>query len=390
MNPSRRNLLATIVVSGGAATIAPLLPGPGPDDARAAQSGSGPFDPWSALRRARPGDPTGLVAAAILAASPHNTQPWSFVVEEGLVTLRADPARDLGSFDPDRREMWIGLGCAVENVVRAGPGLGFEITPHLANDPGRPMPRIELACARRQPAPDGALALIGARRTNRAAYAAMPIAASILARLSGEGAEGRARIVLFPADSAAGRRFAAETVKATEWITRDAVMAEDSHRWFRGNLAEVTKHRDGLSIPTSGLSPALTFLGQLLPAPDTASEGRYWVDATRHTVAASPTFGMIKVADLYDRAQQVEAGRVWQRLHLEATAAGLAAQPLNQLPEVVDRQRQLGHAPSAPTIADGIAGGDGHVTFCFRLGHPLTNVPHSARRGLDDVVSRRG
>ena len=37
------------------------------------------------------------------------------------MALLADTARNLGSFDPYLRELHIGLGCAIENMVRARP-----------------------------------------------------------------------------------------------------------------------------------------------------------------------------------------------------------------------------------------------------------------------------
>jgi hypothetical protein len=36
-------------------------------------------------------------------------------------------------------------------------------------------------------------------------------------------------------------------------------------------------------------------------------------------------------------AQSIAAGRAWQRLHLAATAEGIAAQPLNQPVEMIRR-----------------------------------------------------
>src|SRR5262245_7069813 len=47
--------------------------------------------------------------AAILAASPHDTQPWLFAVSGDAITVYADRARHLGTFDPFRREMHLGL-----------------------------------------------------------------------------------------------------------------------------------------------------------------------------------------------------------------------------------------------------------------------------------------
>ena len=64
-------------------------------------------------------------AAVALAASPHNTQPWLFDVTDDAIDVYADRARHLGSFDPFRREMHLGLGCAIENLVRATRVFGF-------------------------------------------------------------------------------------------------------------------------------------------------------------------------------------------------------------------------------------------------------------------------
>ena len=108
---------ATVVVAGGLA-------------GRAWEQGSlgniygGPaFEPWRAWRSGRHRGSLAVVAAAILASNPHNSQPWLYRVGERRVELFADPARNLGTIDPFRREMHLGLGCAVENMALAARGL---------------------------------------------------------------------------------------------------------------------------------------------------------------------------------------------------------------------------------------------------------------------------
>ena len=61
--------------------------------------------------------------AAILAANPHDTQPWVFAPGQDAIEVFADRSRNLGSFDPFRREMHLGLGAAIENFVARRPRL---------------------------------------------------------------------------------------------------------------------------------------------------------------------------------------------------------------------------------------------------------------------------
>lgn len=59
------------------------------------------------------GHPVALVAAAVLAANPHDTQPWLFQVGEDSIGICADLSRNLGTMDCRLREMHLGLGCAI-------------------------------------------------------------------------------------------------------------------------------------------------------------------------------------------------------------------------------------------------------------------------------------
>ena len=96
---------------------------------------------------------------------------------------------------------------------------------------------------------------------------------------------------------------------------------------------------------------------------------------------------MITVKDLYDRDCALRAGRLWQRLPLQGTLLGLGMQPLNQLPECVDRERQLGR-PSISSKALASFSGDTEwqPTFAFRVGWPTRPGAASPRRSLQSVL----
>ena len=63
------------------------------------------------------GTPLALVAAGVLAANPHDTQPWLFAVSADAIEIFADLSRNLGAMDAYLREMHLGLGCAIENML---------------------------------------------------------------------------------------------------------------------------------------------------------------------------------------------------------------------------------------------------------------------------------
>lgn len=350
-----------------------------------------PFEAWRDVDAYQPGDLQGLVAAAILASNPHNTQPWRIGAEDTALVIEADTSRHLGAFDPFRREMWMGLGGALAAAEVAAPGLGFDLGAPVVTQTGADgAGRIAAAIARREPSPHPLAGALSERRTNRAAYDPDPVPQIQLERVLGlAGEEPDVRLVITPRDSDAGRAFAAATVIATEAINGDEQMSHDGHVWFRSNAREVARHRDGVSVATSGLSPIMSAMGQMLPPLDAATAGSYWLNSTRNQLAAAGGYGWILVEDLYDRPTQMATGRLWQRLHLALTREGLAGHPLNQLPEMVGRDRQLGRAGPWAAQAKALAPQGGHLTFGFRFGRPLHTVPHSARRPLEALRAAR-
>ena len=66
-----------------------------------------------------------MIHSATLAANGHNTQPWKFAIQENAIEIHPDYSRELKVVDPDHRELWISLGCALENLLVAARANGF-------------------------------------------------------------------------------------------------------------------------------------------------------------------------------------------------------------------------------------------------------------------------
>src|SRR5262249_40364210 len=112
------------------------------------------------------------------------------------------------------------------------------------------------------------------------------------------------------------------------------------------------------------------------------------LSTTRDTqVRTAPVFGILLVRNRLEMRGAIEAGRAWQRLHLAVAAEGLAAQPLNQPIECIDRNAMLGKSDVLGSAIAKFAQAPGwEPTFMFRLGVAERAARASPRRTLDEVL----
>lgn len=386
--PTRRTVLKAIGIGGGAV----LLAGTGVVGVRSVRNGVwdvGEGDPWALWRGWQdvPGT-AALAAAGVLAANPHNLQPWSWVVGDGVVDLHDDPARAMPLGDPDGRERVVGYGCAVQNVVVAARARGLAAQVRAWPDPADPthVARIVLAPG---PAPDeDAQRLadaIATRHSNRGPYRGDPVDPATLAVLAGE--EDLGASVVWVTDPAARATLGALYVEATEAIVADEPMSVEAFSWFRDDRAQIERYRDGLTLDCQGLSPFMLAAAKILPAQSRAAGDAFWVKSTRevHTATAA-AYGVVAVPDVRSARDRLAGGRLLQRVHLAAQAAGLGLQHMNQIGERIDRDRALG---ANDRFADrwsqvlGLPAGQALVSF--RVGYPVRTANPSPRRALEAV-----
>ncbi|HWS95765.1 MAG TPA: hypothetical protein VN620_04720, partial [Candidatus Methylomirabilis sp.] len=152
--------------------------------------------------------------------------------------------------------------------------------------------------------------------------------------------------------------------------------------------SSVQKYRDGLTIDAFGLPPIATAIAKMMSvrmlrwAASRSSDNGY-----SSLMLSAPLIGFIAVRDRYAQEQCLQAGRIWQRAHLFATAHGLAARPCNEAVEMVDHERALGRPASRAALLNEItADPTWQPTFVFYMGYPKLSAHASPRRPIQAVI----
>jgi hypothetical protein len=384
---NRRRILkiagATVVVAGGALAWRAF-------DQGVFSAGSGAaYEPWKNWQADNSLRPLRLVRAAILAANPHNSQPWRFGVADNVIDVFTDAARNIGTIDPFLREMTMGIGCALENLLIAAANEGYAAEVALLPDPGNPAHTAHILLAPGTRIASQLYDAIPRRHTNRGPYdTGRSVPAELLDGLAALGADlPGTRVIWFSTPEARGR-VGELIMTAAEAIVADRQQSADSGKWFRTNWQQLQAMRDGTTLDAQSLPRFVNAAAKILPTLSQESADQAWLQATRERhVATAAAFGIIAVPNARDSAMRIRGGRLWQRMHLWATAKGLAAQPLNQMSERADRELQLGIEPRFGTaLKELVADADSQALMPFRIGYPTMEGVPSPRRDLKSVL----
>jgi hypothetical protein len=276
-----------------------------------------------------------LIAAAILAPSGDNTQPWRFEIDEERTSIKVcvDTRRDSSPMNSGQRMARIACGAAIENILQVARFNDWEAAIELHNSP------VEIATIRIS----GDLSAHGSiearfrnRYTNRRAYNAIPASQTTMQCLidSVQAAAETALIWITQGNS----------LKAiTDIIAQsDALMFGDPifRQAFLANVRfdrpAAEQVQEGLSIGSLGLTRiermALSHI-ELLPI----VELRSWVmrratgsKAKRLIRSAS---GLCFITSYENSVSaDVAVGRMMQRSWLSLTEQHFAVQPMMSLP----------------------------------------------------------
>lgn len=324
-------------------------------------------------------DPRLVVLSwAILAPSPHNSQPWLARLHDANgIGVRLDARRLLPTIDPQARQALISLGAFLELLSLAAAAQGLRATISLG--PGGDAD-VRLS---RGTVHDPLFAALPHRRSTKLAYdMEKPITREHREALS--QAAGTTVAMGFTGEPAQVEAMCEIVLAAFLLEYGMPVTLEETVRWIRLGAAEVEAHPDGLALTGTAVwwLTRLRVLSRESLGHPGSSAWRLGRLQWENLIAGTASFGWVVTAD-DSVASRVAAGRAYQRVDLAAAAAGVAVHPVSQalgdyaqmFPSRLRLDTLLGIRPPA------------RVQMLFRVGYAGPQSPSPRRHPEDILVS---
>ncbi|MEO0497054.1 MAG: twin-arginine translocation pathway signal protein [Pseudomonadota bacterium] len=336
--------------------------------------------PWELAGSAYSEPRKRALSYAVLAPNPHNMQPWQADLSRpNQIVLTVDTDKLLPHTDPMNRQITIGQGCFLELLVMAGAQDGYRVEVDLFPEGQNPQQL------------DGRPIAV-ATFTEDSSVGADPLFESVLTRRSAKDPFDVARPVtqqqLLSIQSAArdiptdgtneeslmqDLRAMAEEGILTEMMTPRT--HKESIDVIRIGRREVDANPDGIDL-TGPLFEALLLAGQI-SRPEMEKIGSPQFEQAKDGILAPPRSaqGFVWLTSATnDRVSQIQAGRDWVRMNLEATRQGLGLHPLSQILQEYQEMKPLYDRAHAMLAPDG-----GTLQMLGRVGYTLEQAPPSPR-----------
>lgn len=307
------------------------------------------------------------IALAIRAPSVHNSQPWRWRIGDNTVHLFADPRVHLRQADPDRRDLIISCGAALQHFRVACAALGWHAKVHRYPNPADVdhVASIEL---QRRISTEHDIALAAAiprRRTDRRRYSSWPVPAGHLALMAARAAsEG---VVLYRAEALIWLERAIEKAAAIHAVDNDYQAELKIWSGRRGSLDGVPASSTPATTAADRIH-ARVFADPRLEQPMGVGPQN---DAAELLVLATPSD---------DPLSRLRAGEATSAVLLTATTLGLASCPLTEPLEVPETRAIV----RAQVLDD-----SGFPQMVLRVGWASINadpLPATPRHSPDEVI----
>lgn len=313
-----------------------------------------------------------LVDHAIKAPSGHNTQPWKFENTENGIIIHPDFKRALPVVDSENYELYISLGCALENLLIAAKQKGYACKVQYPEKSGRTI-NVELTKYDTGIAEINILFdEISKRQVTKSKYNNKVLHADVLKQLSScFHFEGISLLILDGKKNF--EKIIPLIIEANNLQFNNRDFLNELVQWIRFSKNEAEKKKDGIWSATMGMPGLGRFIGSVLMKNfvTAKSEEKRLIDLLEHTQGLA-----IFISDTNNAEAWVKTGQSFQRFGLSTTLLGVSHAHLNMPCEELKVRKKLSKELNIDNK---------HPLLLIRYGY-ADKMPYSYRRNVEDVI----
>ncbi len=312
-----------------------------------------------------------IVKYASLAPSGHNTQPWKFYISTNTIKIKPDYSRKLPLVDPDDRELFISLGCALENLVIAAEHFGYTIRVKF-NLEKEYEEEIIVSLDKGEIKKNDLLDQITLRQTTRNEYnrksVPLPDLDSIKNFITSDFVQSK-----IITDSLTINEVTELVKEGNIRQFKDARFMDELKFWIRFSESESEEKKDGLSAGSSGNPSVPRWLGKIFmdlfySANDQNEKDEKFIKSSAGLILFYSTRN--------DKRTWIETGRIYEKFSLLTTKMDIKCAFINQPIEIKDLNEKLSKVFQV---------GKGIPQLLLRFGYSDL-MPKSPRRNLENII----
>jgi hypothetical protein len=277
-------------------------------------------------------DVVEIICLASLAPSSHNVQPWIVKIKEPhLLIVGYDKNRCLKVVDPDNRELFLSIGCFIENFILAAGSFGYNVEMNfkMKNEKDTDLFELKLVQGLSRDYP---INRIKERITIRTPYQKKELKSADLKFIIGES---QASIHYYTRDSKEGKYIEEATIAANQKLVNDNAIQNELADWFRWSNDEAEQNMDGITPSAMGLGGIEGwFVRTTYTRANALTEG-FKVKSIDLAVQQAKLNGGWLVLTSKDTSVQslIDAGRNYENIMLKVKDRMIAIQPMSQIVE---------------------------------------------------------
>ena len=317
--------------------------------------------------RAQDSDYMTLIKAATQAPSGHNSQPWWFETSDHSIVISPNLDRALPAVDSQHRELFISLGCALENLCTKATELHYQTKVSLSDEG---VITVELQKSNTVIA-DPLAAVIEKRQTNRSEYEDRNIDPILLQNLVEQtGATG---IFTFANGTPLFEKLTDAVLQGNTAQMSDPAFKNELLSWIRFNKKHSESTHDGLSYAVLGAPNLPRWVTEPIVKGSLKAKTQNKTDLKK--IQSSSDMVLITTAT-NDIPTWIATGRTLERFLLLLTQAGIAHAYLNQPCEVPEVNTSLREKLTENNV---------YPQILLRIGYAKP-VAYSKRKDVKEVM----